>query len=294
MSSGATLTPMEFDFLWEQLKLGEYPYPLRVPSHGKTMNERVSLRHRVDRELKAKGVKNNYGVLDPQLDSWLRLLAVNKASVDAAHIPEFEARPVAALAASDGAHAVLAVQDAEGMHFRTIFPDAMASEVVNLLPHAERGTARSITLALEEALRTQPALVKVAGQKDPGEKAEEEPPPPKPRFSLRKQQPEPEPEAPRRRPLAERSAGDPREDYAQLIAQPRLRGGQLAANARDEAGRKFRSPALAWFDTVTGRYLSLARTGQDGHEWVTVSAADTKTLRTRLTELLTMVQAQAR
>lgn len=258
------LTPIEFDFLWEQLRLGEQPYPLRVPSHGKTMDERASLRHRVDRELKAKGLKNNYGVLDPQLDRWLRLLAMNTTSVDAAHIPEFQAPPIAALAASDGASAVLAVQDAEAITMRPIFPDGLISEIVNLLPHGERGSARSITLSLDEALRTQPARVTVDQD-----------------------------QARRRRPLAEATAGSPQDDYANLIAQPRLRGGQIACNARDQAGRKFRSPALAWFDTVTGRYLSLARTAQDGREWVTVAAADAKTLRTRLAEMIAAVQAQA-
>lgn len=289
------LTPMEFDFLWEQLKLGDQPYPLRVASHGKTMDERTSLRHRVDRELKAKGLKNNYGVLDPQLNSWLHLLAMNTASVDAAHIPEFQEHPIAALAASDGSSGVLAVQDAEGIGMRQIFPDGLVSEVINLLPYAARGTARSITLSLDEALRTPPARVKVPGQTEPGKPAEPEPEQPKPRFSLRKREPQTDDTEPLRvRPLSERTAGDPREDYALLIAQPRLRGGQLAANARDAAGRKFRSPALAWFDTVTGRYLSLANTGQDGHEWVTVSAADAKTLRTRLAEMLAAMQAQAR
>jgi hypothetical protein len=293
--SGRVLSPLEFDFLWEQLQLGEQPYPLRVPSHGKTMDERSSLRHEVERQFKLTGVKNNYSVLDPQLDGWLRLLAMPRSSVDASHIPEFKARPVAALAASDGNTAVLAVQEAgASISLRPIFPDALASEVINLLPHAERGTARSITLSLDEALRTQPALVKVAGQKDPGQPEEPKPEPPKTRFSLRRPQPEKEPEAPRRKSLAESTSGDPRADYALLIAQPRLRGGQLAANARDEAGRKFRSPALAWFDTVTGRYLSLARTGPDGHEWVTVAAADAKTLRTRLSEMLASVHAQAR
>lgn len=287
------ISPLEFDFLWEELRLGEQPYPLRVRSHGKTMDERASLRHRVDRELRAAGVKDNYGRLDPTLEGWLRLLAMNTHSVDAAHIPEFQAHPVSALAASDGSNAVLAVQDAEGIRLRPIFPEALVSEIVTLLPHAERGTARSITLSLDEALRTPPALVKVAGQTTPGEpEPSESKPEPKSRFGLRKQPQTAEPQL--RRPLSERTAGNPREDYALLIAQPRLRGGQLAANARDEAGRKYRSPVLAWFDTVTGRYLSLARTGQDGHEWVTVSAADAKTLRTRLSELLASVAAQAR
>ena len=43
---------------------------------------------------------------------------------------------------------------------------------------------------------------------------------------------------------------------------------------------------LAWFDTASGRYLSLSRPGTDGREWVTVAPADAKTLRTRLGEMV--------
>ncbi|WP_028848563.1 ESX secretion-associated protein EspG [Thermocrispum agreste] len=297
--SERTLTPMQFDFLWEQLGLGEHPYPLQVPSHGKTMNERVSLKHRVERELRSLGLKNSYGELEPQLDTWLRVLARPQVSVDAAHIPEFRHPPVCAIAAHDGENAVLVKQTKEAITFRPIYPDALASEIISLLPPCQRGTERSVTLSLDEALRTRPALVKVGP--DPAEleqqkekekeKAEAKP---KSRFGLWRREPEePKPEPVRRKPLSERTSGNPQKDYALLIAQPRLRGGQLAANARDEAGQKFRSPALAWFDTVTGRYLSLARPGPDGHEWITVSGADAKTLRTRLAEMVSSVQAQA-
>lgn len=286
--SARLVPPMAFDFLWEELGLGEQPYPLRVRSHGETMDERGSLRRRVWAELAQQGVKDGYGALDPALEGSLRLLAANTLSVDAVHIPEFEAHPISALAATDGENGVLAVQDADGIWLRPIFPEALASEIVNLLPTTQRGTERSVTISLDEALRTQPARVKIPSREEPEQRKQDQ----KSRFGLRRQ-PAPVAEAPRR-PLAERTRGSAKEDYALLIAQPRQRGGQIAANARDEAGRKHRSPVLAWFDTVTGRYLSLSRTGPDGHEWVTVSAADAKTLRTRVSEMLNGVRTQAR
>ncbi|MQA62718.1 MAG: ESX secretion-associated protein EspG [Actinophytocola sp.] len=282
------LTPLTFDILWEEQRLGEQPYPLRVPSHGETMDERSLLRQRVGRELSAQGLKDSYGRLDPALDAALRMLAVNQLSVDAVHIPDPDTAPLAALAATDGATAVLATQDADGIWLREIFPDALVSEIVNLLPSSRRGVERSVTLSLDDALRTPPARVKVAatGQAEATADAEQ-----KGRFGLRK--PPRQQERPRR-PLSERTAGNPREDYALLAAQPRLRGGQIAVNARNEAGRKFRSPVLGWFDTVTGRYLSITRAGRDGHEWVTLSPADAKTLRTRLADMMSEVSAQAR
>jgi hypothetical protein len=89
----------------------------------------------------------------------------------------------------------------------------------------------------------------------------------------------------RKAPLSDQVA-DPRQGYARLAGQPRLRGGQLAANSRNEVSGWRRSPVLAWFDTATGRYLSLSRAGTDGREWVTVAPADTKTLRSRLVEMV--------
>jgi hypothetical protein len=94
---------------------------------------------------------------------------------------------------------------------------------------------------------------------------------------------------PVRTPLSEKAGTDPRDAYARLAGQPRLRGGQLAANSRSSLGGRQRSPVIAWFDTATGRYLSLTRAGTDGREWVTISPADARTLRTRLGELVAQV-----
>jgi hypothetical protein len=57
-------------------------------------------------------------------------------------------------------------------------------------------------------------------------------------------------------------------------------------NSRNGLGGKRRSRVLTWFDTASGRYLSLSRAGADGREWVTISPAEPKTLRTRLNEMV--------
>ena len=57
-------------------------------------------------------------------------------------------------------------------------------------------------------------------------------------------------------------------------------------NARKPMGGRSRSPVLSWFDTETGRYLTYAKRGGDGREWITIAPADAPTLRHRLTELL--------
>ncbi len=80
-----------------------------------------------------------------------------------------------------------------------------------------------------------------------------------------------------------------RQVLARFAAQRNHRAGQLAVNARKPMGGRSRSPVLSWFDTETGRYLTYARRGADGREWITIAPADAPTLRHRLTELMAEV-----
>ncbi|MFB9688392.1 ESX secretion-associated protein EspG [Amycolatopsis plumensis] len=263
-------SPLAFDFLWESARVGELPYPLRVRSHGATEDERVSLRHRVDVELKARGIREPRGRLAPPIEDALHLLAFAPLTIDALHIPQFQAPTVGVLAAADETKGVLAVQDADGIWLRDVPPDGLVSAVVGMLPAGPRGSEASVTLPLDEALQTAPIRVPVslpsAGEEEDSRRGRG-----------------------RRTPLSERVTADPREAYGRISGQPRQRGGQLAANSRSQVGAKQRSRVLAWFDTATGRYLSLSRAGTDGREWVTVAPADAATLRTRLGEMVSSV-----
>lgn len=259
-------TLQTFDFLWESVGLGELPYPLRVRSHGATADERAVLRQRAHNELKARGLRDHFGRLELHVEDWFRVLARPTLSIDALHIPEFQAPPIGILAASDGSTGVIATQTADGIWVRPTFAEGLASTVVEMLPAGKRGTEASITLPLDEALGIQPSRVPVTPDGDEATPAK--------------------PAKGKRRTSLSDQVADPRESYARLAGQPRLRGGQLAANTFSEVNGRRRSPVLAWFDTATGRYLSLSRAGTDGREWVTVAPADTKTLRTRLGEMV--------
>jgi EspG family len=267
-------SPLAFDFLWESARVGELPYPLIVRSHGATENERVSLRHRVDVELKARGIREPRGTFAPPIEDALHLLAFAPLTIDALHIPQFEAPTVGVLAAADETKGVLAVQDADGVWLRDVPPDALVSAVVGVLPAGPRGSEASVTLPLDDALRTAP--IRVPASLPSGEEEDRR------RGKAR------------RTPLSERLTADPREAYGRIAGQSRLRGGQLAANSRSQVGAKQRSRVLAWFDTATGRYLSLSRAGTDGREWVTVAPADPATLRTRLAEMVSSVSDSTR
>lgn len=259
-------SPLAFDFLWESARVGELPYPLIVRSHGATEDERVSLRHRVDVELKARGIREPRGRLAPPIEDAVHLLAFAPLTIDALHIPQFEAPTVGVLAAADETKGVLAIQDADGIWLRDVPPDGLVSAVVGILPAGPRGSEASVTLPLDDALHTAPIRVPVPLPSSGEERGKA-----------------------RRTPLSERVTADPREAYGRIAGQPRQRGGQLAANSRSQVGAKQRSRVLAWFDTATGRYLSLSRAGTDGREWVTVAPADPATLRTRLGEMVSSV-----
>ncbi|ANN14705.1 hypothetical protein SD37_02910 [Amycolatopsis orientalis] len=271
-------TPMAFDFLWESAELGDLPYPLRNRSHGATEAERRALRNRTDVELKARGIRDSRGRLEPRIEDWLYLLARGSLTIDALHIPEFQAPTIAVLGATDGRDGVLAIQDQSGIWLREAPADGLPTAVVDLLPPGQRGSEASVTLPIDDARRTQPirAAVNPTKQSEESEAAK----------TRRKEK--------ARVSLSERITADPREAFGKLTGQPRLRGGQLAANSRSHVGAKQRSRVLGWFDTVSGRYLSTSQAGPDGREWVTVSPADVKTLRMRLGEMVAGVAVDTR
>lgn len=271
-------TPMAFDFLWEAAELGDLPYPLRLRSHGATEAERRALRNRTDVELKARGIRDGGGRLEPAIEDWLYLLARGSLTIDALHIPEFQAPTVAVLGATDGRTGVIAIQDQSGFWLREAPADGLATAVVDLLPPGQRGSEASVTLPVDDARRTAPIRAAV----NPTKQSEE----PEAAKLRRKEKP--------RVSLSERVTTDPREAFGKLTGQPRLRGGQLAANSRSHVGAKQRSRVLGWFDTSSGRYLSTSQAGPDGREWVTVSPADVKTLRMRLGEMVAGVAVETR
>ena len=81
-ASGVVLSHVEFDLLWEDLGNGEAPYPLSVPSHGVTMDERAQLGQRVFGGLAEAGLADGDEV-SPELAELFTLLGESALSVDA-------------------------------------------------------------------------------------------------------------------------------------------------------------------------------------------------------------------
>jgi hypothetical protein len=252
MPTAELLTPVEVDFLWESAGLGELPYPLRVRSHGETVDERSMLRRRTLEGLTARGLADGRGRPEPHVEDYFGVLAAPELSLDAVQLIAPEAEPLLAIAGVLGGQGVLAVQDTRGLHLQPCPADGLASAIVSLLPGAPRGSEKSITVPLDQLVGAHGAdFMQRRGNGD--ERA---------------------------------GADDDRKALARLYAQPRLRGGQIAANARTRMGGRTRTPVLSWFDTETGRYFTQATRGRDGREWITIAPADAATLRHRLGEML--------
>lgn len=71
-----------------------------------------------------------------------------------------------------------------------------------------------------------------------------------------------------------------------VLAKPRLRGGQIVANARDRTGKRHRSCPTEWFDTEAGRWTARLQPTADGDEYLTVAPADSARIATQVAEIL--------
>ncbi|HJQ45352.1 MAG TPA: ESX secretion-associated protein EspG [Amycolatopsis sp.] len=266
------LSPLELDFLWESFGGGELPYPLEVRSHGTTVDEREQLRRQTFAALVQRGVADGRGRPEPHVEHFFEVLAGSDVSLDSVHITASDARPLLAVAAALGGQGVLAVRDERGFHLHPAPADGLASAIISLLPPAQRGGEKSITVPLEQLLTSTGAdFIQRRGPRD--------------RVAARSDSVEGG--GGRRAGSSGRiSADEDRKALARLQAQPRLRGGQIGANARSPMGSKARPPVLSWFDTDAGRYFTQASRGHDGRDWITIAPADVPSLRQRLGEML--------
>ncbi|HVW44823.1 MAG TPA: ESX secretion-associated protein EspG [Amycolatopsis sp.] len=264
------LSPLELDFLWESFGGGELPYPLEVRSHGATLDERDQLRRHTLAALVQRGAADGRGRPEPHIEDFFEVLAGSEVSLDSVHLTAPNTPPLLAVAASLGGQGMLAVRDERGFHLHPAPADGLASAIISLLPPAPRGSEKSITVPLEQLLTGTGA--DFLQRRSPGDGT-----------AARSGSVE---GGGGRRAGGRLSADEDRKALARLQAQPRLRGGQIGANARNRMGGKVRPPVLSWFDTDDGRYFTQASRGHDGRDWITIAPADVPSLRHRLSEML--------
>jgi hypothetical protein len=255
VTTAVRLSLVEFDILWEQLGLGERPYPITVPSFGVTVDEREALRAQVRDTLAAKGLHDGHEP-HPRLEDLLVLLVRNRFTIDGRLAGDRDSH---VLAAARGDHGLLAVQTADEVRLEPVRAPNLVGAVVSLLPDEKPGPGGPVSLP--RALFTTATEAYATG----GYLAFE---------------------------TALRQGGITGRDLrglVTLVESGRHGGGQLAANSVDQIGRRARTPVLNWFDTGAGRYLVYPERPRNREEWLTCTPGDSERIRLKLTELVASV-----
>jgi hypothetical protein len=259
MITQVTLTPQQYDIVWDDLDLGEQPYPVAGPRHGRTVEERALLRNRVYGELTARRLAEGPR-LDQDLADALTLMARAGQSLDMIWLPEIDAPAMrTVLAVSAGETGLLAERTSEGLRLWAVRGPAVVAALLDLLPPVGAAPGRSITVPTE-ALRPR----QDEQQEDSIYQAA------RPGGSTTTQQ---------------------LRSLESLFARPRLRGGQIVANVLDRHGRRTRSRPLEWFDTEDGRCMAQTGAGADGRQHLLVAPADNARIATRVRDMLEALTA---
>jgi hypothetical protein len=243
-----TISALEFDVLWEHLRLKSLPLVLKVPSPGRTHSERAKLVQDAWAGLADRGLGEGVSP-DPALAAQLAVLDRPDRELDARL---WLGRSVRVLVAQKGGAAVLAVLDNGSLTLREASPDGLPRDVLTPLPTAPAGPGGSVTMpsaVIEDAARDARNLRE---------------------FET----------ALRNHGVREAAA------VAAMISSP-VRQGQFGAAVRDNYGRRHRADrVVGFFDTPAGRYLQLRRAEPGAESWSTISPCDHRRLLHHVTELL--------
>ena len=247
------LTEIEFDVLWDELRLGPTPVVLRLPSPGRTRAERRRITRDGLAGLRERGLAGPDGP-DPGLVRLLGLLAAPRRQME---LRAWLGHPVRASAAERDGDGALAVH-----RDRTVVLSACGSPahaVVGALPVRPAGRGRAVTLptaVLAEVLTGEDGA-DVAGT------------------------------------LAELGTDpDDAATVAGVLRGPAHRG-QVAAVVHDRWGSPHRPVGhLTLLDAPDGRYRLTRSTAADGREWSTLAPVDPRRLHGLLADMLDAAQEE--
>jgi hypothetical protein len=245
------ISALEFDVLWEHY-YGEdqMPLVLKVPSPGKTDEERARIVHTVWDGLSRRGLGSPVDP-DPRLTYLLDQLRRPDREIDGRLWIGGELR---VLAAATGDEAVLATLSHGRLTLRPADATGLPRFALSVLPPAPAGPGQSITLPTADFT----AAAKEATKQDELAQA-----------------------------LSSRGVRDTdAKSLAEMIGDIVNRG-QYGTAARDKWGRRVRANrVISFFDTADGRYLQvIRRTESDTEPWTTISPADGRRMLQHLTEL---------
>jgi hypothetical protein len=259
MAFSVTLSPEQYDIVWEDLRLGEQPYPIAIRGHGKTMQERALIRNRVYGELTARHLASGRR-LEPELEELLLRLGRPAVWLDMIWLPERNAQVIrnalVARSGDDGLLAELLPQDR--LRLTSVRGTAAVHALLDLLPRTDAAPGHSISLPAEALA---PASHGRHGADDRDSILDEAPP-------------------------ARSAASQQVRALEALFAQPRVRGGQVGVNCRDRHGRRARGRPLEWFDTLDGRFMAQFSEGPDGRDHLVIVPADNVRIARRLHDMI--------
>lgn len=253
-----TLTALEFDVLWEHLRLGNLPLVVKVPSPGKTHEERADIEARVWAGLEARGLGRPVEV-NPDIEELLGVLAKPAREVDAR---AYVGRNVRVLAAAAGETAAVAELSDGSVTLRRASATGLPAAALSVLPALAAGPGRSVTLRTADF---EEAAGGAGGTREGFAGAL----------------------------AATGLRGDDAEALAEMIKDV-AHMGNFGAAVRDRLGRRRRADrVVSFFDTEDGRYVQIRRPSDDGTLWTTISPADLRKLTHHVTELLDEITAEA-
>jgi EspG family len=253
-----TMSALEFDVVWDHLRLGEMPLVVKVPSPGKTHEERAQIEARVWADLEARGLGRPVEV-NPDIEDILTVLAKPQREVDIRAYAGRNLRVLAAVAPS-GAAAVAELSDGT-LTLRHASGTNLPSAALATLPSAPAGPGKSVTLPTAEFEHA----AQNAGRTREG-------------FAE-----------------ALQSTGLRADDAEALVEMIKdvANMGNFGVAARDHLGRRRRGDrVVSFFDTEDGRYVQIRRPADDGTMWTTISPADLRKLTHHVTELLDELVAE--
>lgn len=246
-----TLSALEFDVLWEHLRLGQLPLVVKVPSPGRSFEERELLEQQAWSALESRGLGRPVE-LHPDIESILTLIAKPDREVD---VRAYSGRNVRALAASVGEAAAVAELSDGQIVLRHASPTGLAGAALGSLTSCPAGQGQSVTLRTTDF----EAAANAGGGSQEG-------------F------------------LNALLAQGIRKDDATALAEmiKDVAGmGNFGAAARDKLGRRRRAErVVSFFDTEDGRYVQIRRPSPDGTMWTTISPTDARKLIHHVEEML--------
>jgi EspG family len=244
------ISTLEFDVLWEHYYgVDQMPLVLKVPSPGKTDEERAHIVRGVWDGLARRGLGTPVDPYPPLIDL-LALLRRPDREIDGRLWVGGELR---VLAAATGDQAVLVTLSGEQLRLLPAEATGLPRFALSVLPVVPAGPGQSITLptrdftaAAEEATKQEELAAGLAG-----------------------------------RGVRDVDAQALAEMIGDIVSR-----GQFGSAVRDKWGRRVRAErVISFFDTADGRYLQVRRVGENGEAWTTISPANGRRMLQHLTEL---------